>query len=174
MRVRWEQLFEDLEMQADGLYLDERDREVEALAQAAYSEITLTGRLQASLGRSIRVGLADGSEVAGALVRCGTGWLLLDGASGEWLVPQTAVGLVSGLAPGSVPETARPLTVRLSLVSVLRRLAEEDGACILRLHGGRQIEGDLLRVGADFVAVRTGDSDLDLPLQALVAVRGLQ
>jgi len=176
MDVLWEErvfaLFDDLEMQADGLFLDERDREVEALAGAGYAEVTLAGRLHASLGRPLRIGLADGSEATGVLARCGAGWLLLGAASGSWLVPQTAVVLVAGLAAGSVPEASRPLTARLSIGSVLRRLAKEDPACVLRLHGGRQLEADLLRVGADFVAVRAGGTDLDLPFSALIAVRG--
>lgn len=176
MGVLWEErvfaLFEDLEMQADGLFLDDRDREVEALAAAGYAEVTLAARLQASLGQRLRLALIDDSELAGILVRRGSGWLLLDAASGGWLVRQAAVTFLVGLLPGSVPEPEHPLSARLSVGSVLRRLAEDAPGCVLRLRGGRQIDGDLLRIGADFVVVRAAGSDLDVPFSALLALRG--
>ncbi len=172
----WEErvfaLFDDLEMQAEGLYLDERDREVEALARAGYAEVTLEARLQDSGGRPLRLGLVDGSEISGVLARAGTGWLLLRTATGSWVVPQAAVALVVGLARGSVPEEHRGLGARLSLASVLRRIAEDDPTCVLRVQGGRQLEGEVLRVGADFVVVRAGGSEVDLPFSGLLALRG--
>ncbi len=164
-------LFEDLEMQADGLYLDDRDREVEALAEAGYAEIALAERAQASVGRRLRLVLVDGSEVAGVLSRCGAGWLLLGAGPEDWLVPVPAVVLLEGLAPGSVPAAAHPRTARLGVGSVLRRLAEEGSPCVLRLRGERLVSGALVRVGADFVLVRTTGTDLDVPLAAVVAVR---
>jgi len=164
-------LFEDLEMQADGLYLDDRDREVEALAEAGYAEVALADRLHGSVGRRLRVALSDGSEATGVLRRCGAGWLLLATVSGDWLVPVSAVVLVDGLAPGSVPAAARPRTARLSVGSVLRRLAEDATPCALSLRGERQVRGVLVRVGSDFVVVRSRGADLDVPLAALIAVR---
>lgn len=164
-------LFEDLEMQADGLYLDDRDREVEALAEAGYAEIALLDRLHASVRRPLRLVLSDGSEAAGVLRRCGAGWLLLEADGSDWVVPVAAVTYVEGLASRSLPASARPRTARLSLNSVLRRLAEEDQVCALRLRGDCLLRGALVRVGADFVVVRVGGTDLDVPLAALVAVR---
>lgn len=159
-------------MQADGLYLDDRDREVEALAEAGYAEIGLVARVPAATGSRLRVGLTDGSEIVGLLRRSGTGWLLLDVGEDAWLVPVAAVALVEGLGVGSVPESARSRTDRLSIGSVLRRLAEDDHPCVLRLLGGRTVHGTLIRVGADFVVVRSGEVELDVPFAALVAVRG--
>lgn len=158
-------------MQADGLYLDDRDREVEALAEAGYAEIALADRLHASVGHRLRIALADGSEATGVLRRCGAGWLLLAAGAGDWLVPVSAVVIADGLAPGSVPASARPRTARLSLGSVLRRLAEDEAPCALRLRGERLVRGVLVRVGSDFVVVRSQSADLDVPLAALVAVR---
>lgn len=165
-------VLEDLEMQADGLYLDDRDHEVAALAEAGYAEIALVARVSAATGRRLRVGLVDGTEVVGLLSRYGAGWLLLDAGESVWLVPVHAVALVEGLGAGSVPESARPRTARLSIGSVLRRLAEAGQPCVLRLLGGRLVQGLLLRVGADFVVLRSGEIELAVPMAAFVAVGG--
>ena len=165
-------LLDDLEMQADGLYLDDRDREVEALAEAGYAEIALVARVAASAGLRLRVGLTDGTDVAGDLCGYGAGWLLLDAGEAVWLVPIAGVVLVEGLGPGSVPESSRPRTARLTIGSVLRRLAGDGGSCVLRLLGGRLVRGALLRVGADFVVVGSGEVEVTVPLGALVAVGG--
>lgn len=164
-------LFEDLETQADGLYLDDRDREVEALAEAGYAEISLADRVHASVGSRLRLGLVDGSELAGVLRRCGREWLLLDAGSCRWLIPAAAMSSVEGLPARAAPESSRPRTARLSVASALRGLAEEDPRCVLRLVGDRLVPGVLVRVGADFVVVRSSGADLVVPFGALVAVR---
>ncbi len=48
-------LFEDLEQQAAGLRLAERDAEVAELTLAEYSRISLGARLHASLGHDLRL-----------------------------------------------------------------------------------------------------------------------
>jgi hypothetical protein len=163
----------DLELQAAGLELEERVGQVESLSEAAYAEVSLASRLQGSLGSRIRAGLVDGAEVNGRLTRAGVGWLLLDSGSAEWLVPLSGAAYVGGLGSSAVPESMWPLTARLSAGSVLRRLARERRACVLRVQGGIQLQGALGRVGADFVTVTTGAGDATVPLGALVAVQGL-
>lgn len=158
-------------MQASGLYLDDRDREVEALAAAGYAEVALADRVHASVGWRLRLALVDGAEAAGVLRRCGRDWLLLDAGTCHWLVPASAIAAAEGLVSGAVPEDARPRTARLSVASALRDLAEEDQPCVVRLVGGRLVRGALGRVGADFVVVRSSGVDLVLPFAALVAVQ---
>lgn len=173
MDVTWEEdvlaLFEDLEMQADGLYLVDRGQEVSALAEAGYAEVSLASRLQTSRGCKVQVRTADGPDVAGTLVRSGADWLLIDGGSSSWLVHLPAVVLISGLAGGSVAESHWPLTARLSVGSVLRRIAGGGRGCVMWLVGGRQVSGVLGRVGADFVTL--GEDDPVVPFRSLVAVR---
>lgn len=163
-------LLADLEMQADGLYLEERDREVEARADAGFAEITLAGRLHASLGRRVRAVLAEDSELVGVLRRCGAGWFLLESGAAAWLVPVPAVVLLDGLADRSVPLAALPVAARLSVRSALRTLAAEGPRCVLRLRGGRQVDGSVRRVGADFVVLGVAGGDVTVPLAGLVAV----
>lgn len=166
-------LLDDLEMQAAGLHLAERAAEVDALSVAEYAEVPLAGRLHASSGREVRVALSDDLELRGRLVRAGHDWFVVEQAQTAWFVHVPAVRLVTGLDPHSVPEEARPLSARLSLRSVLRRLAEERRECALHLHGGRVVQGGLARVGADFVELRTGEPPdlVVVPLASVVVVR---
>ena len=174
---RWEHvvlaLLEDLEMQAEGLHLAERAAEVDALSVAEYAEVPLLARLHASVGRDVRVLASDDLEVRGRLARVGADWFLVDHGPVAWFVHLPAVGLVAGLDPRSVPDEARPMSARLSLRSVLRRLAEDQRACVVHLRGGRILRGSLLRVGADFVELRAdgGAETPVVPLAALVVVR---
>lgn len=175
MGVLWEEavfaVFEDLEMQAEGLYLDDREGEVAALAEAAYAEVGLAARLQAARNHSLRVLLVDGTDVRGRLVRSGAGWLALDAGTTQWLVRHAAVVLVEGLGASSVPEASWPVTARLSVGSVLRRIATGRRAVVVRLVAGRQLEGVIARVGADFVEVGSGSGALVVPFAAVAAVQ---
>lgn len=174
---RWEHavlaLLDDLELQAEGLHLAERAAEVDALTVAEYAEVPLVARLHASIGRQVRVGVTDDLDVRGRLARVGSDWMLVDQGHIAWFVHLSATLVVSGLGQHSVPDEARPLSARLSLRSVLRRLAEERRDCALHLSGGRVVLGSLLRVGADFVELRSPDvpDPVVVPLPAVAVVR---
>lgn len=174
---RWEHavlaLLDDLEMQAEGLHLAERAVEVGELSVAEYAEVRMLARLHASIGRDVRVGLTDGLDVHGRLARVGSDWLLLDDGRALWFAHRPAVLLVSGLDPHAVADEALPLSARLSLRSVLRRLADDRRAYAVHLRGGRVVHGSLLRVGADFVELRAGEAPdaVVVPLAAVAAVR---
>ena len=64
-------VFDDLEQQAAGLHLVERDAEVADLTVAEYSRISLGARLHASLGLELRVRLLGGHQLSGRLARVG-------------------------------------------------------------------------------------------------------
>jgi hypothetical protein len=178
---RWDEpvlgLLDDLEMQAEGLHLAERAVEVNELSVAQYAEVELVGRLHASVGRLIRVATSDGLELRGRLTGTGADWLLLsDGLGGASFVQLSAIGVLGGLAPGSQPVDARPLTSRLSLRSALRGLAEDRRRCAVHLSGGRTMHGNLTRVGADFAELRQGETGetgetVTLPLATIAVVQ---
>jgi hypothetical protein len=174
---RWEHavlaLLDDLEMQADGLHLAERAAEVNALSVAEYAEVRLVSRLHASVGRELRVGIVDHVEVRGRLARVGADWMLVDQGHLAWFVHLPAVLVVTGLDEHSVSPDAMPMSARLSLRSVLRRLADERTPCALHLVGGRVVQGRLDRVGADFVELRSPDvpDKVVVPLAAICVVR---
>jgi hypothetical protein len=167
-------MLDDLEMQAEGLHLADRAVEVGELSVAQYAEIELVGRLHASVGRQVHVGTTDGLEIHGRLTATGADWALVGDAVGVWFVHLSAVAVLRGLAPGSLPAEARPLTARLSLRSALRRFAEDRRPCTAHLHGGRALQGNLTHVGADFAILRQGmtGEPVTLPLSAVAVVHG--
>lgn len=176
MGMRWEEsvfaLFDDLEMQAEGLYLEHRVGEVESLAEAGYAEVLLASRVQASPGAPVRLALLDGTEIRGRLARSGAGWVLVDSGASEWLVQLDAVTLVEGLSGSSLPRELWPMVARLSVRSALRRIAGVDGSCVVWLADGRQVTGTLGRVGADFVELGTPSAPVVIPTAAIAAVQG--
>jgi hypothetical protein len=166
-------MLDDLEMQAEGLHLAERAVEVDELAVAQYAEVELLDRLHASVGRQVRVSTA-GPDLRGELAAAGADWLLVDdGAGGAWFAQLGLVVTISGLAAGSLPEPARPMAARLSLRSILRRLARDRKSCALHLLGDRALHGVPLRVGADFVELGQDDAPepVTVPLSAIAVVQ---
>ena len=167
-------MLDDLEMQAEGLHLAARAVAVGELSVAQYAEGELVGRLHASVGRTVRVGTLGGLDLHGRLTGTGADWVLIsDGHGRASFAHLPAVALVGGLAPGSMPVAARPLTSRLSIRSALRGLAEDRRPCTLHLTGGRVLQGNLVRVGADFAVVRQVENgeQLTVPLTAVAVVQ---
>jgi hypothetical protein len=167
-------MLDDLELQAEGLHLAERAVEVDELSVAQYAEVELIARLHASIGLDVRVAVAGAIELRGRLAGAGADWILVDGAGSAWFVHVSEVVEVAGLGPRSLPDQARPVSARLTLRSVLRRLAEDGQPCALHLRGGRMLHGVLVRVGADFVDLRPGDAGAPVcvPLGAVAVVQG--
>jgi hypothetical protein len=173
----WEEsllsLFDDLEQQAEGLHLEERRHEVEALASADFAEVSLESRLLGSLGTDLVVRLAGGLLVRGVLLRAGSGWLLLrDEHDAPWLSPAGAVLSVAGLSGRSAAPEARTVQARHGLASAQRALATEGGECVIHLHDGQRLEGRLGRVGADFVELAAVTGLQLVPTGAIAAVQG--
>jgi len=160
--VGWEEeLFgylDDLEGQAAALYDAERAPELADRSRAEYQQVTLASRLMASVDREVTLEVVGVGAVSGELARVATGWCLLRGAGQDWVVRLDAVAAVHGGAERALPEVAWPPVARLGLTAALRRLADSAEPCSLRLVDGRSHDGVLLRVGADFVEVATGDA----------------
>jgi hypothetical protein len=177
--VSWEDsisgVLDDLEQQATGLHLAERDAEVAEMSLAEYSRVTLAGRLHASLGHDLRVGLAGGEHLSGRLARCGPDWLLLVDHGAEWIVRCEALTSVTGLSPRADSEETWSVADRLGVGSVLRRLAAPGAACLVRLADGGQVRGRVGRVGQDFLELHVGAGAAGtvqvVPLQAVTALQ---
>ena len=143
--MRWEErlldLFDDLEQQADGLALAERDALVVEQSRAEYAEVDLASRLAASVGGR------------------------------AWVVVLAAVRRARGLSDGAVDAAARPLTTRLGLASALRGLAEGRSETVVHGPDGQVTRAVLGRVGRDFVEVRMPDGPLEVvPFTAIAAL----
>lgn len=177
--MSWEEsvasVFDDLEQQAQGLHLLERDAEVAELTAAEYAGVGLASRLHASLGHELEVSLRGGTRVAGRLARAGQGWFLLVDGAVEWVVSTSAVCLVAGLSSRSLDEAAWSAVDRISVRSALRRLAAAPEPCTVHLLDGGLLEGRLGRVGADFFELHAGEGAQGRVLAvATASVAGLQ
>lgn len=173
-------LFEDLEQQAAGLHLAERDAEVAELSVAEYAQVTLASRVHASVGQQVRVQLLGGRRATGRLARAGQDWMLLVGGQHEAVVRTAAVRTLNGLSPRADPEQAWSVVDRLSLRALLRRLADQGGLLRIDLVDGGHLEGRLGRVGHDFLELRMGEPGSGatarevgvLPFEAVAVLQG--
>jgi hypothetical protein len=168
----WRDVVEDLEQQAAGLHLRDRDDEVDQLGRAEYAEIDLVARMHGSVDAAVRLTLADGLRIEGRLVSAGADFGLVEDEHNSWLVRAAAIARVQGLSGRAVSEPARPVLARLRLSSMLRRWA--DDACTVRVHlvGGDRLEGVVGRVGRDFFELQVPRGHLEaVAVGALTAVR---
>lgn len=166
--MRWDQrlaaLFEDLEQQAEGLHLLERDAEVAERTRAEYARVDFLARLHASLDLTLVLDVEGVGPVEGRLTRAGTDWCLLETDAGQgWVIRTAAVVRARGLSPRAVAEQARGAAARLGLRSVLRGLAEGRDPVLVRLCDGSQLRAVLGRVGADFAEVTPAYADPTAP-----------
>jgi hypothetical protein len=168
-----EGLFDDLEQQAEGLALSDRDALVAEQRVAEYARVDLAARLHGSVGRHLACEVAGVGRVEGELSRVGDGWLLLLAGRDEWLVRVPAVLALAGLLDRALTADLRRVTTRLGVGSVLRQVAEDRAEVLVhRVDGGTQ-HALLGRVGADFVEVTdpaTGHAVV-LPFATIAAVR---
>lgn len=158
--MAWEEdlfaFLDDLEGQANALYDAERGLEHADRSRAEYREVTLTGRLMASLGSPVTLQVAGVGALSGVLDRVSADWLLLGGPAQDWIVMTAAVGSLEGASTRAVPEVAWSPLVTLSVGSALRRLAESGERCVVHLRDGTSHDGRLQRVGRDFAELLTG------------------
>ncbi len=182
----WEQrllaVFDDLEQQAEGLALAERDAQVAELSRAGYAELDLLSRLHGAVGHAVELSVTGLGRLRGTVLRVGAGWLLTDDGHHEWLVRQAALAELRGLPERALDEAARPVTARLGLSALLRSIAEDAEPVVVHGTGGDVRRARLRRVAADFVELegdpvaalpgRSGHAALAVvPFHAIAAVR---
>ncbi len=171
--VAWEEelfaVLDDLEQQAEALYDAERAAELADRSRAEYGAVTLASRLMASVGDDVVLVVTGVGRISGELQRLGTGWALVHGAGGDWVVHLEAVASVGGASRRSVPEVAWSPLTRLALGSALRRLADAGERCLVHLRDGTRHDGRVLRVGADFAEVEVAPDRVELVAFAAVA-----
>jgi hypothetical protein len=175
----WEEsmfdVFDDLEQQAAGLHLIERDAEVADRTAAEYSRISLGERLHASLGLELRVRLVGGHLVSGRLARVGEDWLLLVGRSSEWIVRYAGLVAVTGLSPRADSPETWSVVDRLTVRAVLRHLSGVNEPCLVHFADDRQAEGRVGRVGRDFFELSVGEGqDRSVQVVPVGSVSALQ
>lgn len=165
-------VIDDLEQQAEGLALRERDVEVADRARTEFGRVPVMARLHAQLDQRLRIRLLGGTEIDGTVERTGEDWFLISDDPGRhWLIRTAAVGVVTGASPRSLPDELLGVVRRLPLRSLLRGLATEPDPCGVLLTDGSRVDGRIGRVGQDFVeTVVTGGQVAVVPFEALAAV----
>jgi small nuclear ribonucleoprotein (snRNP)-like protein len=171
-----DRLLEDLEQQAAGLHLAERDAETADRAAGEYARVSFGARLRASLGRQVTVTLQGGAMLEGGVVAVGEEWFAVYDGSAEWVVRVGAVTSARGLSPRAVADPARPAVTRLGLGAALRRVSQAGAEVVVLRIDGEPVRGWLGRVGGDFTELHLprvgGEHEVNLlPFSAVAAVR---
>jgi hypothetical protein len=177
--MSWEEsmfaVFDDLEQQAAGLQLVERDAEVADLTVAEYCRVSLGARLHASVGQELRLRLVGGHLVSGRLARVGEDWLLLVDRAAEWIVRHRGIATLGGLSARAHSEETWSVVDRLSLRAVLRRLSSVSEPCLVHFLDDHRVEGRVGRVGLDFFELYVGTGpDRSLQVVPVSSVSALQ
>ena len=179
--MRWQDLFADLESQAEALERAERDAEVADRSRAEQAMVALTARLAAACGMPLALRVTGVGEISGELETVGQDWLLLGQEDGhEVLVLTSAVSAVRDRrAQADVGRSA--VLARLGVVSPLRAVARDRATVRVALRDGSQITGTPERVGADHLdlvvhevgeaARSAGRERVTVPFDAIAVVR---
>jgi hypothetical protein len=167
VRVRWDDLFADLQAQWEAELRADDDVEIRELAEAEAAGTSFGDRLRARRGAPLTVRLADGSDRTGVVADVAQEWVLIAERERRHLVPVAAIAVAWPLggaapAPGAVERG-------LGLGHVLRALAAEGHDVVVRTRGGDHA-GLLVRVGADHLDIAAHTGVLSIPWAALLSV----
>lgn len=181
--MRWQDLFADLESQAEALEQAELDAEIADRSRAEQATVELSARLAAAAGGPITLRLPGLGEVDGVLETVGQDWLLLSQSDGqELLVLSAAVTAVRDLGRRAQAPTARSsVLARLGVLAPMRAIVRDRSAVRVALRDGSSVTGTPERVGADHLdlvvhdlgepARGVGRDRLTVPFAAVAAVR---
>ncbi|MDQ3627464.1 MAG: hypothetical protein M3419_01335 [Actinomycetota bacterium] len=179
--MRWDDLFADLEMEAEAVLQRERDGEIAERTRVERSRIALLDRLHAARGHELGVSVDVLGAVRGTLLRASTDWLLLRSGRHEWIIDTASVLGVSGLPPSArAPGSGGAVAAALGWASAWRVLARDRTQLLVCRRDGTTMSAVADRVGEDFVELRAGSDDqptegarnrVAVPFTAVVAVR---
>lgn len=166
-RVRFSELFDDLEAQVNRVEREEFDAEVASRVEAERAAVTWGAILVASVGDEVRLTLLDGEMIAGRVEDAAEQWVHVVRAPRAWIVPAGAVAIADVVRAGA----PQPGTVerRLTVAHALRGIARSREVVRLRTVAGT-LQGRVSAVGADHVRVGTADGERLVSLAALLAV----
>jgi hypothetical protein len=168
--VRWEDLFADLEGQAEALERQEMDAELVERTRAELSQVTLLSRLRAQLAQEVVLTVRGVGPLSGRLTQVGADWLLLSTPE-EVVVPVAAIAAVTALPPDSVSsEGVSHIAGRIRMTTALRAIAIDRDAVTVLMRDGQALTGTPDRVGADFVDLAVHELD-EAPRRATVRKR---
>ena len=166
--MRWEELFDDLESQAEATMLELEQEDAAEIEVAEQAQILLADRIRARIGSHLVVGV-EGESYAGDVIDASRAWVLLAGPVSDVLVPMSAIAWVDGLERSAPSPQGAEL--KIGLGHVLRRLAQEE-VDVRVLCAGRTVSGVIDRVGYDHLEVRVNGAQIGIvvPFWALTSV----
>lgn len=170
--MRWERLFEDLELQLQAAADDQLDAEVAARTRRELATTSVEGRLRASEGHDVELLVTGAGTILGRVRRVGTGWLLVDVAGG----PPAVVSVRHLVGARNLPPASRSLTPAVAdpergLGPVVRVLCRDRTATGVVLAVGASLSGTIDRVGIDYLDL--AEHPLDEPRRSS-AVTGIR
>ena len=182
--MRWDQLFADLEGQADAAAAAGLASEVADRTRREVGRLRLVDRLRAAHGGRVVMRLQGAGVVTGCVADVGADWVLLEEPDGRGaLVPLAGVLALSGVGSRSeVPGSEGEVERRFDLRFALRRLVRDRAPVEIVLVDGTAVAGTLDRVAADHVDLAQHAADeprrvravrqvLLLPLSSVSLVR---
>ena len=182
--MSWENLFADLEAQADAASAAQLAAEVAERTRAEFGRLRLVDRLRAARGTRLVVRVRGAGALTGQVADVGADWVLLEEPDGRAaLVPLSGVVALSGVGGRSdLPGSEGQVEQRLDLRYALRRLVRDRAVVQVLLVDGTEVAGTFDRVAADHVELaqhlpgearraRAVHQVLLLPVGALALVR---
>lgn len=150
--MRWHTLFQDLELELDGLHRQQNEAETREQIRTQAAEISLADRLRGNVGSDLAVVTIGGHRIVGSLSTCYPQWCLIARAGSEALVPLRAIVAITGLKQRTAPP-ARPTAQRLTFGHALRGLARDRAQVAIETRGG-QFQGVFNQIGQDWAQLR--------------------
>lgn len=141
-------MFEELLAQLEQRERAEFHATASDLAQAETSATTLAERLAGQRDSDVTLQLDGGHDIQGRLLRCHSGWLIVERDGREQLVIAHAIVTISDLGRTVGPPPS-PVESRLTIAHALRRIAAARQPVVVRLRSGGRVQGLIQRVGAD-------------------------
>lgn len=156
-RVRWLDLFADLEAQLLAEQRRELHAEVADRTRRERAEVTVLDRVARSVGKPVTV-VTGAGPVRGTLEDLGKDWVLLqEQGRHAALVPLPAVTAIVGLAVRS--DDDRGMGRRFGLGVALRAIARDRAAVAIHDIAGGLATGTIDRVGADHLDLAEHPAD---------------
>lgn len=146
--VRWADLFDDLDAQLAAQEALDREESAAEISLAESARLHLLERV--GCGDLVRVALASGAVVEGAVIDAGSGWVVVDGTPRDVLVSARGIEWLEGARRA---DPGRDLVARrVGLGHVLRGLAEREVDVVVGTRTA-DIIGVVLRAGVDHVDI---------------------
>ncbi len=150
--MRWEELFADLEGQADAAERADLEAEIGDRTRREAARVRIVDRLRGahSENTTIVIRTRGAEPTRGLVAGVGSDWVLVDTGVREVLVSLRAIESITGLGTRSAaPDSEGPVVARLDLGHALRIIARDRAEVRLVTAGGAALVGVIDKVGSD-------------------------